>query len=56
MLKLEVLVIGSVMIIVKAFGFLERIFSEDYIIFAWVKYLNFHNSSSALRYFSTLNG
>jgi hypothetical protein len=34
----------------KDFGFFKRIFFEHYI-FAMVKYLSFHNSSFALRYF-----
>jgi hypothetical protein len=39
-----------VIISLKDFSFFGRIFFEDYV-FAWVKYLSFHNSSFALRCF-----
>ncbi len=41
--------------ILKDFGFVQTTFLEDYI-FAMVKYLSFHNSSFALRYYFNVNG
>jgi len=40
--------------ILKDFGFFQRIFWRLY--FCMVKYLSFHNSSFALRYFYNVNG
>jgi hypothetical protein len=47
-LKLEISY--RVMIILKDFGFFQSIFLKI-IYFCMVNYLNFHNSSFALRYF-----
>jgi hypothetical protein len=54
-LKLEISYYRSVIIYVEGFWFLLEDFFEDYI-FAMVKYLNFHNSSFALRYLFNVNG
>jgi len=54
-LKLEISYYRSVIIYVEGFWFLLEDFFEDYI-FAMVKYLNFHNSSFAVRYLFNVNG
>jgi hypothetical protein len=50
-LKLEIRLVIIELYYLEGFWFSCRGFLEDYIIFVMVKYLSFHNSSFALRYF-----